>query len=214
MPEQSDEPTQKSPDELAKDAGAKVWSNPTRPPHDGRGEQQAEQQAAIDPKFRAVLDELDAKAQKVVEGKDVSVECELLLKANMALGRLVTENVTLLVMQLADIKDTVTRINGSLCDLREGLKGGREVNAGRMSLLLARIDVLEDTLRGKMELNQREVMSAVGVVENAAAQAVCRAWDRRPLNIGGGGGAEGSGGSGGGGGAPAEPDYHDKAPGI
>lgn len=140
-------------------------------------------------------------------------DAALILEAILALGHMVNEQVIILAAAI----DRQSRL---LHDLLEGLKGGREVNAGRMSVMMGRIDVLEDTLRGKMELNQREVMTRLGVIENAAAQAVCRAWDRRPLTGGGGASGEGGGGggslvgTGGGSGGPAEQDYHDKAPGI
>lgn len=137
----------------------------------------------------------------------------LIMQAIGALGAMINGQMLL----MAGAIDAQSR---ALNELREGLKGGREVNAGRMSVMMGRIDVLEDTLRGKMELNRREVMVRLGVIENAAAQAVCRAWDRRPLTGGGGASGEGGGGggslvgTGGGSGGPAEPDYHDKAPGI
>lgn len=113
---------------------------------------------------------------------------------------------TMVNTQLLIVAGAIDKQSKALAEMREGLKGGRQVNEGRMSVLLARIDVLEDTLRGKMELNQRELMAAVGVVENAAAMAACRAWDRdkRPI-------AEVT--------ASNHPsaeivDYHDKPPGI
>jgi hypothetical protein len=107
--------------------------------------------------------------------------------------------------QLLVIARAVDAQSAMINEMMAGLQGGRQVNEGRMSVMLARIDVLEDTLRGKMELNHREVMAAVRVVENAAAQAACRAWDRdkRPIEQ-----VTASNQP------SAEIDYHDKPPGI
>jgi hypothetical protein len=135
--------------------------------------------------------------QEQPESPPVS-EAKIIIEAILALGKMINDQV--IIMATA-----IDQQGMMLNQLMDGLKGGRQVNEGRMSVMLGRIDVLEDTLRGKMELNQRELMAAVRVVENAAAQAACRAWDRdkRPIEQ-----VTASNQP------SAEIDYHDKPPGI
>lgn len=160
MPNET-EPTQMSPEQVALHAECKVGATQQR--------EQAEQQAAIDPKFKTVLDELDAKAKEMVEGKDVSTECEVLLKSNIALGRLITDNMVLLHTHMGQILDAVRNLTELNIIRTEMMKNERQLNEGRMSVLVGRLDVLEHTLQGKLDLIRKDV-TASG----------CRAWDRRP----------------------------------
>lgn len=118
-----------------------------------------------------ILDEMERRAEKVLDGRDTSVECDILLKANMSLGRLVTENMMILVQMISD--------------LRDGLENGRSINAQRMLLL---------------EHRHTEIMTRLEVLEKAIQSSACRAWDRRPLVelVGAGGAHTDAGGATGG----------------
>jgi hypothetical protein len=125
----------------------------------------------------AIMDEMERRAEKVLDGKDISTEGDILLKANMALGRLVTENMMILVEMINQI--------------RAGLENGRAINARRMLT---------------MQDQHQQVMVRLEVLEKAIQASECRALGWRPI-VGGGGGLNTgpAGATGGGSGAPLYP---------